>query len=124
VRNSQIVILDQVRFATGSAVILPASDPVLQAVLKILTDHPEIKKLSVEGHTDDVGPAAYNKQLSAARAASVVSWLVQHGISRDRLGSAGFGMERPLVPNDSEPHRQQNRRVEFHITDPAPSASP
>ncbi len=124
VRNNQIFILEQVKFATGSAVILPASDQLLTAVAKVFTDHPEIKKVSVEGHTDNVGPAGYNKQLSGKRAASVVTWLVKHGIDASRLESVGFGMERPLEPNSTPAGRQANRRVEFHITDPAPQPAP
>jgi outer membrane protein OmpA-like peptidoglycan-associated protein len=120
VRNNQIFILEQVKFATGSAVILPASNDLLNAVAKVFNDHPEIKKVSVEGHTDNVGPAGYNKILSARRAASVVAWLVKHGIDKGRLASAGFGMERPLEPNSTPAGRQANRRVEFHIVDPAP----
>ena len=78
-------------------------------------NHPEIKSVSVEGHTDDRGAAAMNKRLSAARAAAVVKWLVAHGVKADRLSSQGFGFERPLVPNDSDEGRTKNRRVEFHI---------
>ena len=87
--------------------------------MKVLTDHPEIKKLRVEGHTDNQGPAAYNKQLSASRAASVVKWLTSHGIEKDRLTSEGLGMEKPIDTNDTPAGRQNNRRVEFHIVEPA-----
>ncbi len=117
--GKQIVILDQVKFATGSAKILPASDGVLNAVLGVLTSHPEIKHVSIEGHTDNVGAAAMNKGLSGRRAASVVDWLVKHGIDKARLSSAGFGMEKPIDTNDTPEGRQNNRRVEFHIDDGA-----
>ncbi len=119
--GKQIVILEQVKFATGSAKILPSSDAILQAVLAVLTSHPDIKHLSVEGHTDNVGAAAMNKALSARRAASVVAWLVQHGIDPARLSSAGFGMERPIQSNETPEGRQENRRVEFHIDGGAPT---
>jgi outer membrane protein OmpA-like peptidoglycan-associated protein len=115
VKNDQIIILEQVQFATASATILPASDTILQALLKILKEHPEIKKLSVEGHTDDRGSAISNKQLSAARAASVVAWLTKHGVEKSRLTSAGFGLEKPIADNKTDEGRQKNRRVEFHI---------
>ena len=71
--GKQIVILEQVKFATGSAKILPASDAVLNAVLSVVTGHLEIKRLRIEGHTDNVGAAAMNKDLSGRRAASVVA---------------------------------------------------
>jgi OmpA-OmpF porin, OOP family len=111
-----IQILDQVKFATASSKIVGKdSDDVLAAVAEILSNHPEIKMVSIEGHTDDRGAADMNKRLSAARAASVVKWLTDHGVQPTRLKSQGFGFERPLVPNDSDEGRTQNRRVEFHI---------
>jgi outer membrane protein OmpA-like peptidoglycan-associated protein len=117
VKEGKIEILDQVKFKTSSAEILPGpeSAEVLNAVLKVLTDHPEIKKLRVEGHTDDRGSAVLNKKLSADRAASVVKWLTAHGIDKARLASAGFGPDKPLADNKTEDGRKQNRRVEFHI---------
>jgi outer membrane protein OmpA-like peptidoglycan-associated protein len=117
--GKQIVILEQVKFATGSAKLLPASDTILNAVLGVLTGHPEITHLSIEGHTDSVGSAAMNKALSGKRAASVVAWLVSHGVEPARLSSAGFGMERPIDSNDTPEGRQNNRRVEFHIDEGA-----
>ncbi len=117
VAQGQIKILNQVKFKTGSAEIEKGKDSeeVLEAVLGVLKAHPEIKKVRVEGHTDDRGAAALNKKLSANRAASVVKWLVGHGIEKDRLSSAGFGPERPIDTNTTEEGRRQNRRVEFHI---------
>ncbi len=117
VQNGQIKILDQVKFKTASAQILPGKDSeeVLQAVLKVINDHPEIKKLRVEGHTDNRGAAPYNQTLSASRAASVVKWLVAHGVDATHLTSVGFGQDKPIARNDTEDGRRENRRVEFHI---------
>ncbi len=104
------------KFKTNSAEILKESDEILGAVAKILKDHPEITGIRVEGHTDNKGSKAYNKDLSAKRAASVVTWLTTKGkIDKKRLKSAGFGDERPIDTNDTDPGRQNNRRVEFHI---------
>jgi OmpA-OmpF porin, OOP family len=118
--GKQIFIREQVKFATGSAKILPASDEILDAVLTVLKGHPDIQHVRIEGHTDNVGGAAMNKGLSTRRAASVVAWLVAHGIDPKRLSSAGFGMERPIDTNETPEGRQNNRRVEFHIDDAAP----
>ncbi len=115
--HGQIQILEQVKFATGSAVILKESDGLLTAVAKVLTDHPEITKLRVEGHTDNVGGKGYNQGLSNARAASVMAWLVKHGIDKNRLTSQGFGMDKPIDTNATEAGRKNNRRVEFHIAE-------
>jgi OOP family OmpA-OmpF porin len=119
----QIKILDQVKFKFGSAEILPESDGILGAVKRILDDHPEIKKVSVEGHTDNQGSAAFNKTLSGKRAASVVKWLVSHGIDAARLTSIGYGLTHPMDTNATEDGRKNNRRVEFHIVE-GPGESP
>jgi OOP family OmpA-OmpF porin len=117
VQDGQIKILDQVKFKTGSAEILPGpeSKDVLDAVLAVLGAHPEIKKVRVEGHTDNRGAAKMNQKLSAARAASVMQWLVGRGVPVERLESAGFGLDRPIDSNLTEAGRKNNRRVEFHI---------
>ena len=120
VTGSQIVIMQQVQFQTGSDKILPASDALLGEVQGVLKDHAEIKKVRVEGHTDDKGAAALNKTLSEKRAASVMKWLVDHGVDAGRLESKGFGKDKPIADNATEEGRQKNRRVEFHIVDPAP----
>ncbi|MDB5214487.1 MAG: Outer rane lipoprotein omp16 precursor [Myxococcaceae bacterium] len=123
VAAGQIKILDQVKFKTGSTQILPGkeSEDVLQAVLGVLKQHAEIKKITVEGHTDNVGAKDFNKKLSEGRAASVVAWLTSHGIDASRLSSAGFGLERPLDSNATEAGRKNNRRVEFHIEQDNPT---
>ncbi len=129
IEHGQIRIAEQVQFKTASAQILPASDGILNAVLKILVDHPEIKRVSIEGHTDNRGGAAYNKELSRKRAASVVKWLTSHGVDAARLSSIGYGQERPLDTNATDEGRQTNRRVEFHIVEgpgaetPSPDSS-
>jgi OOP family OmpA-OmpF porin len=88
-----------------------------------LKEHPEIKRLSVEGHTDDRGLAAQNVGLSQRRAAAVVAWLVANGIDATRLTSNGFGATRPLESNAAEAGRQTNRRVEFKIMAGPPVSS-
>jgi len=115
IEAGEIKILQQVKFKTNSAEILSVSDGTLNAVVAILNEHPEIKNVRVEGHTDNRGGAAMNMGLSSRRAASVVKWLVSHGIDKGRLVSKGFGLTRPLDSNDTEEGRQNNRRVEFHI---------
>ncbi len=115
IEHGQIKIREQVQFAYNSSKILKTSDFILQAVKKILDEHKDITQISVEGHTDSRGSDAYNMRLSKQRAASVVNWLVQHGIARKRLQSQGFGETRPIDTNDTEEGRANNRRVEFHI---------
>jgi outer membrane protein OmpA-like peptidoglycan-associated protein len=115
VEQKQIKIIDRIEFETNRTTIRPESEPVLEAVRKILEEQPDIQRLSVEGHTDNVGKPAHNEKLSQRRAAAVVSWLVVRGVARSRLEAHGYGMQRPIADNATEEGRQENRRVEFHI---------
>lgn len=119
--DGTIEILDRVEFATSSDVILPQSDAILSEVARILETNTHIRRVRVEGHTDDRGNDASNLELSERRAASVARWLSEHGVAADRLESVGYGETRPLRPGRSAGARQANRRVEFHIVDPAPA---
>ena len=83
--------------------------------MEVLQAHKEVTKLEVRGHTDSRGGAAANLNLSKRRAASVLKWLVAHGVAPERLGSNGFGQTRPIDTNDTEDGRKNNRRVEFRI---------
>ena len=118
VTKTEIVILQQVQFKTGSDVILPASDELLGQVAAVLNEHTQIKHIEVQGHTDNRGSAAYNKKLSERRAASVVRWLTDRGgIDASHLVAKGYGMDQPLDDNSTEAGRQRNRRVQFKIMD-------
>jgi OOP family OmpA-OmpF porin len=115
VEQGQIKILERVEFENNSAKLRPVSEHILQAVLAVLTEHAELTKLSVEGHTDNRGGANHNLDLSRRRAASVMKWLTDHGVAQARLSSKGLGMTQPIDSNDTDAGRQNNRRVEFHI---------
>lgn len=118
VTDQEIVILEQVQFKTGSAVILKASDDLLFQVAVVLSEHPEILKIEVQGHTDNRGGKKYNQRLSQKRAAAVVKWLVKRGnVDANRLTSHGYGMDEPLTDNDTPEGRQKNRRVQFKIVE-------
>jgi OmpA-OmpF porin, OOP family len=121
IKNDQIVIMEQVFFATGKDVILPKSFPVLQAVASVLLAKPDIKHVKVEGHTDNQGKPSANLDLSERRAHSVRRWLIQHGIAAERLTAEGFGPTMPIDSNATAAGRAINRRVEFHIGDAPPS---
>ena len=121
--QGQIRIMRPVFFATRRDTILERSFAVLQAVANALVAVPSIHRVAIEGHTDDVGPDEFNMDLSNRRAQSVMAWLITHGVEPGRLEAHGHGETRPLVPNQSRGAREANRRVEFHITDPAPGTS-
>lgn len=117
VEGNVVRILQQVHFATGSSTILADSFPMLQEITNLLKANQGIKRMSIEGHTDNRGGAAMNKTLSQGRADSVMRWLVQHGIDQSRLEAHGYGLERPIEDNNTEAGRAKNRRVEFKILD-------
>jgi outer membrane protein OmpA-like peptidoglycan-associated protein len=115
VTNSQIIIQDKVFFDTGKATLQPHSHGILDEVVLVLLDHPEIISLQVQGHTDDTGQAEDNLALSQKRAEAVGEYLIQRGVSGERVEALGFGETQPLDPNQTEKARSINRRVEFHV---------
>lgn len=93
--------------------IKPESKATLDEVAVLLKIDRALK-LEVSGHTDKTGNAAHNLALSQGRAAAVVQALVKsYGISAARLRAKGYGDTRPVAPNDTEPNRAKNRRVEL-----------
>lgn len=115
--GTKIRILQQVHFATGSAQILADSFPMLEEIAALLKVNPSIKRVQIEGHTDNVGGAAMNLGLSRGRAASVRMWLVAHGVEPHRLTSEGYGLAKPIADNNTAEGRATNRRVEFNIVE-------
>ncbi len=113
--GSVVRILQQVHFAYNSATILPDSFPMLGEIANLLKVNSGIKHMSIEGHTDDRGPDDYNQKLSQARATSVMTWLVGHGVDATRLEAHGYGEAKPIDDNSTEKGRTANRRVEFKI---------
>jgi outer membrane protein OmpA-like peptidoglycan-associated protein len=115
ISGKEITIKQQIQFALDSAVILPDSFGLLTEIADTLIRHGEIKRVEVQGHTDNSGTPDHNKILSEQRAEAVVAWLTQHGVTSDRLVARGYGQEKPLVPNVTAGNRAQNRRVQFII---------
>jgi outer membrane protein OmpA-like peptidoglycan-associated protein len=106
-------VVRDIRFATNSAVILPESAAVLGQIAKVLREDPKLE-LIIEGHTDSVGGAEANLDLSRRRADAVKRWLAdKEGVSEVRLTTVGYGLTRPVADNASENGRAQNRRVEL-----------
>jgi len=115
VTQDQIVIREKIQFETNKATIKPESFGLLDEVTAAVQDTPQIKKLSIEGHTDSVGADKYNQKLSDQRAGSVKKYLVEHGVDAGRLVSKGWGETKPTGDNATEEGKEQNRRVEFII---------
>ena len=112
VTDKEIKILQQIHFAYNKDVIRPESFRVVDAVAEILKQNPKIK-IEVQGHTDNRGNKRYNQSLSERRANAVMRALIDRGIDSSRLRSRGYGMDRPIVPNDTDANRALNRRSQF-----------
>ena len=112
------ITVPPVYFATDKDVILTRSFPTLLLVADVLKKNNWVELVSIEGHTDSRGDDAYNQGLSTRRAASVVRFLKENGVTQERLRSAGFGETRPVAPNETPEGRSKNRRVEFLILKP------
>jgi outer membrane protein OmpA-like peptidoglycan-associated protein len=114
VTEKKIELTEKIFFEHNSAVILPMSYGVIDAVLVVLQENPNMH-IRIEGHTDDQGSDDFNLKLSDGRAQSVARYLVARGIEPARLIAVGFGERQPLVENTTDDGRAQNRRVEFFI---------
>ncbi len=114
--ENKIVLPDAIYFEFGRSDIKSESLPVLDQVVDILLkSEGAFDQLKVEGHTDDVGGAAYNQSLSEKRAASVRMYLLKKGIKGSKVVSSGFGKTKPIATNLTPEGRAENRRVEFNL---------
>ncbi|NQU80936.1 MAG: OmpA family protein [Bacteroidetes bacterium] len=108
------VILKNIFFEFGKAVLTSDSYIELGRVLKLMSTNPGLR-IEISGHSDNVGSYAYNQKLSEQRAKAVVDYLVDLGIDSARLEYTGYASSQPVATNDTEEGRAQNRRVEFKI---------
>jgi outer membrane protein OmpA-like peptidoglycan-associated protein len=121
ITRQQLVLLGKIYFEFDRAVIQKQSFPLLDQVAAVLQEHPELEQVSIDGHTDSVGSAAYNNKLSRDRADAVRQYLMSKRVSGARLVTRGFGFSKPAFPNATPEGRDANRRVEFNIVSIAPS---
>ena len=103
-----------ITFGFDSSALQPQFRPVLDDLAMTLNEYNQTI-IEVAGHTDSVGDAAYNQNLSEQRAATVANYLAGRGVMRDRMITIGAGETRPIASNDTEAGRAQNRRVEITL---------
>ena len=103
-----------VKFSSGGSVINKSSYPLLKQLANIAALCPR-SKISIEGHTDNMGSTEANMKLSQQRAQTVVNWLFQQGIAEQQLIAIGHGALKPIADNNTEEGRARNRRIEFVV---------
>ncbi|MCX6565997.1 MAG: OmpA family protein [Candidatus Aminicenantes bacterium] len=101
-----------INFDTGKYDLKPEMRGTIDQIVSLLKDNEDLQ-ISIEGHTDNVGPAEANKVLSEQRAKSVMAAVVAGGVDASRINAVGWGQERPIADNRSEEGRAKNRRVEI-----------
>jgi outer membrane protein OmpA-like peptidoglycan-associated protein len=108
------VVLNNIFFETGKAVLTPASFAELDKLVGMMNENPAMR-IEISGHTDNTGSAALNDRLSLERAKAVGAYLVGKGVAETRVESKGYGSSQPVDTNATEQGRSVNRRVEFKI---------
>jgi OOP family OmpA-OmpF porin len=111
------IAADPIQFDPGAARIASGSSAVLDALADTLGRCGPLT-ITVEGHTDSQGSAAYNNRLSEARAGAVRAALIERGGFDATLRAVGFGPSRPLADNRTEAGRALNRRIAFRVVEP------
>jgi outer membrane protein OmpA-like peptidoglycan-associated protein len=109
------LVLKGVNFESGKDILKSYSFTALDQIAESLREWPEVK-VEVSGHTDNIGDATFNQDLSQRRAETVRMYLVNKGIAADRLTAIGYGPEKPIASNKTSAGRAQNRRVELNRT--------
>lgn len=112
--RDQVMILRGIHFDFDKYNIKPEWVPVLNEAVQFLRDNPNVRVV-VEGHTDSRGTVEYNQKLSERRAQAVYKYMLENGISADRMSTEGFSELRPKATNDTDEGRAINRRVEFQV---------
>lgn len=113
----EIRIKQQIMFETNSAKIVPDSTPLLIEIADVLVRNPRLKRIEIQGHTDNQGTPEHNQFLSEQRAQAVRDWLTSYGVEPSRVSSKGYGQTKPLGSNATNAGRARNRRVQFVIVE-------
>jgi len=118
-----VLTLGDTLFATGKSELNAGASTNLDKLAAFMTEYPQ-RTAAIEGYTDSLGSEQYNQDLSQRRADSVKGYLVGRGVDTGRLSSSGRGENAPVADNASPSGRQQNRRVEIIIAQPAAAKDP
>jgi len=108
------IIIEDLLFKTGNNELDERSYRLLDQLVDFMSHNPTLT-IEIAGHTDSDGTEAFNQTLSEGRAQSAVDYLINKGISKERLIAKGYGESQPLEENDTMEHKAHNRRVELKI---------
>jgi outer membrane protein OmpA-like peptidoglycan-associated protein/Tol biopolymer transport system component len=108
------IALNNITFETNSAALRKSSRFELDLVVELMKVNPNLQ-VEISAHTDDVGEDESNLKLSNKRAQSALEYLIKKGVTKERMVPKGYGESKPLVENDSDENRAQNRRVELRV---------
>lgn len=111
--DGRLVLSRQILFDTGTAVLKPESDLILEVVYTYLTSKPDLSIIRIEGHSDSQGMTEANQKMTEDRAAAVARALVARGLDCTRVLPVGFGETKPIADNATAEGRAQNRRIEL-----------
>lgn len=110
----KVTVQNEVLFDFGSSRLRSASRDSLRQMAGVFQQYPNTI-ISVQGHTDSIGTAAFNQRLSVRRADVVGDYLETLGVNNSRIETLGFGESQPRATNSTATGRQENRRVEIHV---------
>jgi OmpA-OmpF porin, OOP family len=114
------IVIQNILYDFNKATLRPESKVVLDGIVKIMLDNPQLK-IELSAHTDSIGSDAYNLKLSQDRAQACVDYMIASSVSTDRVFAKGYGKSKPIAPNslpngkDNPEGRQLNRRTEFTV---------
>jgi outer membrane protein OmpA-like peptidoglycan-associated protein/opacity protein-like surface antigen len=111
-------VVKGINFRRNSADIKASSFPLLKEAVKVFRDYPDLR-VEISGHTSDEGKRDFNMKLSRKRAESVKGFLVSAGIDEKRIGTVGYGPDRPIADNTTKEGQEKNRRIEFRLLSPS-----
>jgi outer membrane protein OmpA-like peptidoglycan-associated protein len=116
--KNKTYILDAIEFEFDQFMLKTSSYAQLNNMVSYLHNNPDLN-IRLSGHTDDLGNDQYNSVLSLNRAQSVATYLCNHGISKTRIETLGYGKTLPLVAGTDDASRRKNRRVEVKFMEPS-----
>jgi outer membrane protein OmpA-like peptidoglycan-associated protein len=112
--RSGVLVVPTPPFHPGNASLMPEADAILRRVAALLFAREELS-IRIEAHTDGLGMASFNRELSRQRALAVGRWLVDNGVDCRRITAFGLGEDQPIAPNTTAEGRAQNRRIVFTV---------